>query len=241
MKHIRDALNGNNISESPEEAKVQSILDPLSVKLVEYVFAKFYLLCRGADALFSDVKRLHAEKTQWQSCFSREGYTSIEHIRKGLLRLERHKYPNPPQLGEFLSWNMASGEDYEFLSKEQAYKRAYQIMRDGDVTGLSVEQVLIIRHTIRESDSHFLKNNSMTKTQPVFYRNYEISVRDFILGKLKDIPKGIEDKTEETIEIAKQCEIKKDFAHLTSYQAAKAQIERILGVKIDGTHNKRRL
>jgi len=209
-------------------------LNEFSVRLVEFVFAKFYLLCRGSDALFADEDRLKAEKTLWYAAFTRDNLRHPDQIQKAMRSLERHKFHKPPQLGEFLSWNEPTLADYDLLPKEQAYNRAYQLMRDGDIAGMSDSQLVVLEHTIRESDRHFLKTNNMNKTQPVFYRNYEIAVRDFMGGNLKSIAKGIEDKSSETAEIEKQNEIKKDFDNLKGYESNMSHIKEMLGMKENG-------
>lgn len=241
MERIGDLLNVDNLSIAREEKKEQLTINPLSVRLVEYVFAKFFTLCRGCDVLYADPKRLKIEKAQWQATFSRENYTTIDHIRKALLKLERHSYPNPPQLGEFLKWNESSPDDLGLMSKEQAYNKAFVMMRDGDPKDLSADQIMLIRKAIQKSDSYFLKNNSHSKTQPIFYRNYEILVRDFLVGKIRSVQKGIEDKHDETIELKKQKDACKEFKQLKGYKNSMSQIHKILGMNTDESTNDRRM
>ena len=243
MKQIGDLLNVGSLSVARDEKQTYTTIDPLSAKLVEYVFAKFYVLCRGTDALFADEKRLRAEKTQWQASFTREKYHCVDHIRKALLKLERHKYPNPPQLGEFLSWNESSPDDLGLLSKEQAFNRSAEFIRDGSMKGLSDDQNMLIGLAVKESDRYFMRNNPISKTQPVFQRNYELIVKNYLDGKIEPIPKGLEDKHEETQELQKQEEIKKDFDNFKGYEQCMPEIRKMLGMNADGspnTHVKRR-
>lgn len=227
MRRIGDLVTVDSISVAREERNDHVTIDPMATKLVEYVFAKFYLLCRGMDALYADGKRLQAEKTQWQVTFTREGYTGIEHIRKALLRLEKHRYPNPPQLGEFLAWNESTPEEQGFLTKEHAFNRSGEYLRDGYLKDLSPEQNLLIHLAVKESDRFFLRNNPVSKTQPVFCRNYEIIVRNFLDGKIQDVPKGLEDKAREAgIE---------NFSSLRGYEQCMPEIRKIVGMNEDGT------
>lgn len=235
MKHIGDVINIDNLSVAREERKNYTTIDPLSAKLVEYVFAKFYMLCRGTDTLYADPKRLLAEKTQWQANFTREGYTCVDHIRRALLKLERHRYANPPQLGEFLAWNEASPDDLGLLTKEQAFNRSAEFIREGNLKDLSPDQNMLLELAIKESDRYFMRNNAITKTQPVFFRNYEIIVRNFLEGKIQPVPKGLEDKHEETVELKKQEAI--GNGQFNSYEKAMPEIRRILGMNPDGTIN----
>lgn len=234
MKQISEFLDIENISVAREKKESGSRINPLCVKLVDYVFAKFFLLCRGADELFSDEKRTLAEKTQWQTTFTREGLTSVEHIRKALLRLEKYQYPRPPQLGEFLKWNEQSLEDFGLIPKEQAYHKACDFMREGDHLGLSISQAEVIDHAIKQTGRFDLRNKPESQIRSVFERNYEIAVRQFIAGELAPIPKAIQDKHKETIEEKKIKDITKGFEHLNSYEEAMPEIRKMLGMKVNG-------
>lgn len=233
MKHVADLMNVDNLSLTREEKQVSTTLNPMSVKLVEYVFAKFYMLCRGTDALYMDHKRLLAEKTQWQSNFTREGYTCIDHIRKALLKLERHRFPNPPQLGEFLAWNESSPDDLGLLTNEQAFNRSAEFMREGKLKDLSDDQNMLLELAVNESNRFFMRTNTITKVQPVFYRNYEIIMRNFLEGKIKPVLKGIEDNRYETA-IKKQTMAYEQF---NSYEKAVAELRRILGISTKESRN----
>ena len=235
MKHITDGINVDDLATAREEKHTQNTLNPLSIKLVNYVFAKFYTCCRGTDTIFADEKRKLAETTQWYAMFTKLALTTVGQIQKAIDRLERHSYPNPPQLGEFLKWNEPSFEDFGLLTKEQAFNRSSELMREGELKDLSETQNKILKHVIRESDSFFLKNNPMSKTQPVFYRNYDIAIRDFMAGNLKDIPKAIPDKRAEWDDIDKKKIIAKDFDHLRGYEENMPEIRLILEVNLNGT------
>ncbi len=237
MTHISNVIDIEKVYQQKIEHEETNSINSLSAKLVDAVFTLFFILCRGAEELYSDKTRLNAERTQWQLAFTRAGYTRREQINKALLRLERHKFPKPPQLGEFLSWNQPSAYDLGLLAKEQAYNAAYRLMRDGDIGDMSEDQFNIIQYVINESDKHFLKNNSMDKTQPVFYRNYEIAIRDFISGKMKSIAKGIENKNDKTIELKKQEEVAQKFENLIGYDQNMTTIKKMLGMKEDEDFN----
>lgn len=155
MKHVSDLLNVVKTSPESEPKQLHHNLNPLSIKLVEYVFAKFYILCRGADSLFSDPKRLLAEKTQWQATFTRSNYTTTNQICKALLQLEKHTFPNPPQLGEFLKWNESTPEDLGLITKEKAYRIAYCLMRGDNVAGLSKDAVKLVKLAVEECGPFF--------------------------------------------------------------------------------------
>jgi hypothetical protein len=243
MKHASEFLNVDIISVAREKKERQKTINPLAVKLVELVFVSLYILCDGCHEKYADDDFLLATKALWADNFSRKNRTHNE-IRQALIKIEdntRWRW-NPPSLSEFSELCTETAEDRGLITKEKAYKYAYEIMRNDLRDKLSEDQVSIIKHAIKESDSHFLMNNVVAKTQAVFYRNYEIAVRDYIAGKeLNPINKGIENKSPETTEFRKQQEIAKDFSHLKSYEKNMPEIRRILGMNADGTTNSKRV
>jgi len=227
-----DSLVGlGGFDEEPEPLSQQAVV------IVNKLFVFFYGTCRGFDKQFQDPKKLSIEKTQWFRAFTDENLTDMRHINMGVKKCRLESPINIPTIGQFIKWCTPTAEDLGLLSKEQAFNRSAEFIREGNLPDLSENQNLLLKHTIQESDSYFLKNNAMRKTQPVFYRNYEISVRDFISGKLKPIPKAIEDNTEHTKEIIRQKEVKKGFDHLTGYENCMPEIRKMLGINPDGTTN----
>ena len=225
MKHIDDIINVIDITQA-RESKYNVVINEDSVRLVNSIFTKMSIVCRGYADFFDDEQKRDAEKLQWALAFSKRCINKKSQIQGGIDMLEEHKYYKPPQIGQFLDWCTNTNKNY--LSKEQAYKRAYDIMRDGDPIDLPLIQIMLIRHAISESGSHFLRNNAVVKTQPVFYRNYEIAVRDFMSGKIKTIPKAIESKQEETAELTKQTDIAKNFVDVDNYKKAMEKIRGML-------------
>ena len=210
-------------------------LNPLTILVVNRLFNFFEANCPGYDKQYKgNESKLKMQKINFARAFMEEGISQIEQLELAIKKCRRESPINTPTVGQFLNWCKPSAEDLGLLPKEQAYNRAYQLMRDGDLAGISAEQLKILQHAIHESDRHFLKNNSMLKTQPVFYRNYEIAVRDFIADKFKPIAKGIEDKSSEKAEIEKQNEIKKGFENLKGYASNMSRIKEMLGIKENG-------
>ena len=210
------------------------VLCPKANDLVNKLFMVFYAICRGFDRQYGDnTQRLSLEKGQWVEAFMEMGITEYKQIEIGIkkCRLDPNLI-NTPTIGMFLSWCKPSSDDLGLMPKEQAYNRAYDIMRDGDCGDMSEDQHNILLHAIRESDRHFLKTNTIDKTQPVFYRNYEIAVRDFLAGKMKPIPKAIE-HSEKHEDLLKNLQyyggILPQYAHLKTYEEAWPIITQLIG------------
>lgn len=198
-------------------------LCPKTTELVNKLFTFFYAICRGFDSQYGDnARRLSIEKNQWVMAFMDSGISEYSQIEAGIkkCRLDVNLI-NTPSIGQFIAWCKPSAEDLKLFSAAKAYDWAYKIMRKEDCSELSEDQLTIIQHAIHQSDPFFLKNNGRIATQPVFHRNYEIAVRDFLSGELKSIPKAIEH--EETKEdsyktINKYGGILPQYANLKGYE-----------------------
>lgn len=212
-------------------------LNQKAVEIVNKLFVFFYAICRGFEKQYQDPNKLKIEKAQWFRAFTDKNFIDMRRINHGVKKCRLESPINTPTIGQFIAWCTPTPDDLGLLTKEQAFNRSGEFIREGKLNDLSEDQNMLLEHAIRESDRYFMRNNPMSKTQPVFYRNYEIALRDFMNGKLKSIPKGLEDKSEETKEIAKQQEVKKGFSHLKGYEQCMPEIRRILGMNPDGTTN----
>jgi len=186
-----------------EELFTEEPLNPEAVRIVDGLFTLFYGSCRGFDKQFCDPttgkpsKRLSIEKTQWYRVFTDESLTDMQKIKLGMKRFRIESPINVPTVGQFVQWCTPSMQDLGLLPKEQAYNKAYELLRGSPLDDLTEPMVMVLRHAVNATDRVFMRSNSIAVTQPVFYRNYDIAVRDYIQGKLKPIPKALEDNSTE--------------------------------------------
>lgn len=167
-------------------------LCPKASRLVDGLFSLFWSMCDGWNSQFPVPEKLALLKEQWILAFMETGFTTNEQIAHGISTLRKQKkLIYTPAIGHFLEWCKTPLNDAVFYSPDQAYQVAYAIMRDETPSDITDEQLLVIKHTIKSSESWFLKSNNKHVTQPVFFRNYEITLRDFSEGKLKPIPKAL--------------------------------------------------
>jgi hypothetical protein len=230
MNKISDIVNGQEFIAMRDNKESEKDLDASTVLTVNRLFNFFEANCPGYDKQYKgNESKLKMQKINFARGLMEAGINQIEQLEVAIKKCRRESPINTPTVGQFLNWCKPSADDLGLLTKEQAYNSAYKLMRDGDIGAMSEVQFNILQHAINESDRHFLKNNIMEKTQPVFYRNYEISVRDYTSGKLKEIPKALEDKNAEAKEIEKQNEIKKGFENLKGYSENMAWMKKLLG------------
>ncbi|CEG60938.1 replication protein P [Legionella micdadei] len=230
MEKISDVIDSKTFLERRQEQEIKKDLDPSSVAVVNRLFVFFETICRGFEKQYQgNQKKIDNEKSQWTRAFMDSGINRIEQISMGVKRCRLESPINTPTIGQFLKWCKTSEEDYDLLPKEIAYIKAYDLLRNGELQGLSTEQFSVIHHALEQSDRYFMKTNSREKTQLVFYRNYEIAIRDFLSGKLKPIHRAIEDKRDEQSEKEKQNYIAKYYQHCKSNDHFRTQMQLILG------------
>lgn len=208
-----------------------SNLCPKTAELVEKLFMVFYAVCNGFDKQFENFTKLDMVKNEWVMAFMDLGFSSYQDIEVGVkkVRIAAHIYI--PTIGDFVKLCKKSAESLNLLTKERAYAKAYDLMRNGILPEASEDQLLILNHTIQESGTHFLKTNGLKQTQDVFYRNYDIAINDFINGALKPIPKAIEsseDPEDKWKTLRKYGGILPQYAHLRSRELAMPVVNDLL-------------
>lgn len=239
MKHISELTNVACLTTAREEKKESSALDPLCAQLVDQVFIKFALLCREYDAMYADKRRENAEKLQWTLAFTKHNLRLKSQIQDALDQTELHKWGKPPQLGQFLEWCKPSFRKLGLLDKHQAYDLAIKINRQfADPVKMSESQELVLRRAISQTGSFTLRNLPESKTRPVFERNYEITVNQWIKGEFDEIPTGLEDRTKETQEIKRQeAVIKPEYKNVKGHNEAMEAI-RSMGINVKNTNSR---
>lgn len=231
MKPIGDVII--SALDEKRESNQQAMLDPLCVTLVDKIFVKLALLCRGFDSFYADRNRLNAEKTQWVLAFTKLGLRNQSQIQSALNALEFYRYPNPPQLGEFLEWRHSNPENIGFPSIDKAFQISIQLNRqfsDYSCEDSRVEKV--IRHAIREIDALTYRSMPIHKAKTAFEYHYTVALRQFMEGKLDVINKSLEDRSSETTELKNQEEIiKPEFKNVKSHSGAMEAI-RNMGIAV---------
>lgn len=235
MKHVSNLINIDNYKKDTEDKHGNSSAEPQdgAGRLVDYVFSKFYVICRGFNKHYEDFNRLRLEKAQWIDAFTRLKYFKIIHVQHALEKLDKYQHPIPPQLGVFLSWNDPSANNHGFLSKQQAYVRAFELMRNysHEPSDLSQEQILIIRHAISQTGHFEMRSLPEKSSRPLFEHMYETAINDFISGKLKPIPKQVETGQEAQLKCNKNLRVSAEDAKCTTHEAAMARMRSILGIR----------
>lgn len=220
MKKISE-LVPQVLSKKPEAVENESQLDGEAKRLVD---ALFEIL--GAQVKYFDMRDCDFVRREWVKTFVVNKVTK-EEVRKAVDELRKGDPRDNMTPIEFISIIRSNKVNSHFLPKEKAYLLSYELMRGSPLNELSSDQLTVLSHALKESGWHFMKSNSEKETKPVFYRNYEISIRDMLAGKLKPIPKAIEDKKLDTTVIPRSG-ILPQYANVKTKEDAFAKLKRIL-------------
>lgn len=235
MEHISNLINTSSLSVKREENKFSTTLDPHVTEVVNKLFVLFYSLCRGFEKQYQDRKRLNVEKTQWIRAFMDIGFDSLEKVQLGIKKCRLESPINTPTIGQFVKWCTPMPEELGLPSVEKSYAEACSNSSPSNQKKMWTHQA--IYHAWTMCNSYELANLPRKNTFPVFERNYNIAAKMMIRGEaLKSIPATLP----YSHEFKANRKLIKGFEHCNSYETAKAEMERILGKKINGpTHQER--
>jgi hypothetical protein len=229
MNHIKDLLSPISLTNVREENNFKKKINPHIVDLINRIFLKFWGICPGFETQFQSEQKLAITKQEWVLAFMDIGLDSIEKTDVGTSRCRFEGCINIPTIKDFVSWCRQTDEELGFLSSEDAYDKAMEINRQFSdfKEKLSEHQMLVLRHTIRETGSYKLRTLPEATSWPIFKRKYEIAIRDYRAGKLLPIPEAIEDKRQE---IPKDG-ILPQYAPIKTHTACMESIKGIIKIK----------
>lgn len=198
MEHISNLLNTSSLSIKREESKFTQSLDPHTTEIVNKLFAFFYSICRGFEKQYQDPKRLNIEKTQWIKAFMDMSFDTLEKIQMGIKKCRLESPINTPTIGQFIKWCIPEPVDIGLPIVEKAYEISIHINRQfSDYKPDCQKTYSVIKHVIDQIGSTEYRSMKADRAFKTFERYYAISCRQFVEGKLKEIPRAIADKPEE--------------------------------------------
>lgn len=198
MEHISSLLNTSSLNVRREESKYDAALDLHVTDVVNKLFAFFYGICRGFEKQYQDPKRLNIEKTQWIRAFMDVGLNTLEKIQIGVKKCRIESPINTPTIGQFIKWCTPDPQDIGLPALEQAYEISIHINRQfSDYKASCQKTYSVIRHVINQIGPIEFRSMKADRAFKTFERYYPIACKQFVEGKLKEIPKAITDKQEE--------------------------------------------
>lgn len=198
MEHISNLINIPSLSVKREASTHDTALDLHVTHVVNNLFAFFYGICRGFEKQYHDPKRLNLEKTQWIMAFMDIGFNTLERVQLGLKKCRLESPINTPTIGQFIRWCTPDPQDIGLPTLEQAYEISIRINSQfSDYKPTCPKTFSVIRHVISQIGSMEFRSMTADKAFKTFERYYPIACKQFVEGRLKEIPKTITDKPEE--------------------------------------------
>ena len=229
MNNIGDILNTISLTNAREEKYTNEKINPHVIDLVNRLFLIFWGICKGFDKEYMNLEKLSITKNQWVQAFSEIGLDSLEKAERGISRCRFAGLINTPTIKDFIDWCKTTDEGLGFMCSEDAYDKAMEINRQFSdfKEKLSEHQMLVLRHSIRETGSYKLRTLPEATSWPIFKRKYEIAIRDYRAGKLLPIPEAIEDKRQD---IPKDG-ILPQYTHIKTHAACMDSIKGMIKIK----------
>jgi hypothetical protein len=138
-----------------------------------------------------------AAKRNWTLAFCESNLKSMNQIKIGLKRLRSQISPFVPTCGQFIELCKATAQELGLPTVEKAYTEACAAAHP---QGDKIFSHRVVEHAFVNVGSYNLKTYPKSVSYPMFEHAYEVSCQSFMNGdKLTEIPKAIEDKTEELI------------------------------------------
>lgn len=218
MKHISNVLDLSTIRDRKQETKDNS----KTAEVINWLFGELRSNFNAFREAWSNPSDYESAKKTWLKAFMLSGINSMEQLQHGLNKCYLMERPFVPSPGEFIAWCKPKPENLGLFRNEHAYLKAVEYLREGDSMSLSETQKTVFKHALDYTGRYDMRHKPEREIRPIFERNYDISVRDFIAGNLSPIPKGIEDQ--------KTREVDPNFVHLNDSKKAMDEIKRMLGM-----------
>lgn len=223
MEKISNLINFEKIKQQRSE---EGAWEQKTAKIINLLFRELQDIFPAFKQAWPTQEDFNRAKKSWTKAFIAAGICDIEHLRYGIKKCRLSESAFAPSAGKFIKWCMPDPTEIGLPSVEDAYLEAIE---NSHPTSTKKWSHHVIRHSRNMTGSFELFALQKSKSFALFKRNYEISIRQFINGQLKEIPKGLEDKNIETREIKKQSEItREEYREVKNKTHALALIKEML-------------
>lgn len=196
MKSISEIIDLNAFKSSKEGQEPRQKVDPICRWLVNEIFLKMAIICRGFDSVFPTHKIIEVEKDIWTRALMKRGIKTERQIEPGMFKLEEYIYPKPPSLSQFLQWCQNS-TSLGLPSIDEAYLMALKLNRQfSDYVPACDKAYTVVRHVLDQIGRMEFREMTVEQAKKTFAYYYNISSQQFAAGKLEIIHKALPEKVE---------------------------------------------
>lgn len=192
-----------------------------TAKIVNALFEKLISINPAYRACWKTDEDLSAAKKEWVLAFIENNLTSFEKLKNGLKETRKSTSPFIPSPGQFIAWCKVKPEDINAPSLDLAYDEACRLSHPCETNKNWSHKA--VRYAANKTGSHFLRTESISRSKPVFQKNYEEAIEMLLDGKTIDC---IEHKKDEHTTNPTVFEV---FETIKTPQEAFSAIRRMIG------------
>lgn len=220
VEHIKNLVDLNKFKENQKE---KSSIDEKTRELIKFLFKELKDIFYEAPNRWKTQEDFLNAKRQWFTAFIENNINTIEQLTHGLKQCRARNSNFIPIVGQFISWCKPTADDLGLLHPFLAYGAAIKLNSPyGTPDTMTKIQEMIIRHAIGNTGSYELKTLPESKSRPIFERNYDIAIKQYLAGELKEIPKAIVDQHVDDIE-----QRKRDKVTMETYKCIKTPVDHL--------------
>jgi hypothetical protein len=173
---------------------VQKDFDNQTILVVNQLFKDLFSVNPAWKVSIGNDEDISNCKRQWISAFKENNITSIELLRKGMVKMRARSSPFFVSPGEFIAMCALEAKDIGAPPLDDAYMEAIRnAYPDGTEKKWSHPAVKYAAH---KSDMFFLRNRSAHESKPRFKENYELACKEHAEGKTLN---QIEDQSKDSV------------------------------------------
>lgn len=188
-------------SQDKYDQKAETIVNEIFLTMA--AISPAYKQAWGKQELYDRAKR------EWKKAIVEANLYDHKRIRLGMRWLRQSISPFIPSPGQFIQACKPSYKALGLPSPDDAFAIALKFNSLYEKNKPKIHDV--INHTIVQTGSFELRTLATEKIKPIFCKNYENAIVDYLNGEFKPIPKSIEldDKNEQK---------KKDYIVMDQYK-----------------------
>lgn len=156
--------------------------DDITIDVINQLFENLFSVCKAWKVAIGDDQAIGDCKRQWLSAFKENNITSIDRVKRGMVKVRARQLPFLPSPGEFIAFCKLDPIDVGAPSIDDAYKEA---IKNAYPDGLEKRWTHdCVRYAYQRSGAFEMRTEPKSKTQPLFERHYLDAIERFANGEI---------------------------------------------------------
>ena len=156
--------------------------------IVNHIFEILLSICPAYDNAWKNQEEMNNTKKQWLIALLDSNHLNLKCINRGILKLRQRNLPYIPSPGQFIELCKPTAEDLSLPSAQKAFEEACRNCHPLSEKKWTHETIYA---AAMATGSYELSRLPSAKVFPLFERNYEIAMRNYVNGERVDIPKAL--------------------------------------------------